>query len=232
MLYKFILSTINLIYRSIENITSHIQTMKSHHTTDKFETRRNKAILAAASVFAAKGYHGASTQDIAEEMGIKQGSLYYYFDSKETALEEVCIYGLDSYVKRMEKISSKVQPFESRLLAILTSHLSSYREKNAAMKVHNDQRLYLPRERRAKLKKLGSRYRALLVETLKAGVDEKTLRLDSDLQFLSQSIIGLCNFWGATLLRDSKLDMYETIQNCADLILEGSLAAPPKTITP
>jgi AcrR family transcriptional regulator len=205
--------------------------MTSQHTTEKFDHRRSTAILAAASVFAAKGYHGASTQDIAEEMGIKQGSLYYYFDSKETALEEVCIYGLDSYVKRMEKIANKAQPFESCLLAILTSHLSSYREKNAAMKVHNDQRLYLPRERRTKLKKLGSRYRALLVETLKAGIEERTLRADSDLQFLSQSIIGLCNFWGAALLRDSGLDMYETIQNCADLILEGSLVAPGKTKT-
>jgi AcrR family transcriptional regulator len=205
--------------------------MTIQSNTEKFDAKRSKAILAAATVFASKGYHGASTQDIAEEMGIKQGSLYYYFDSKETALEEVCIYGLDSYVKRMEKISSKGQPFESRLLAILTSHLSSYREKNAAMKVHNDQRLYLPKARRAKLKKLGSRYRALLVDTLKSGVDEKTLKADTDLQFLSQSIIGLCNFWGAALLRDSKLDMYETIQHCADLILEGSLAPRNKATT-
>ena len=34
---------------------------------------------AAAHVFAERGYHGASTQDIADVLGIRQASLYYYF---------------------------------------------------------------------------------------------------------------------------------------------------------
>ena len=41
-----------------------------------------------AAVFAEKGFHGASTQDIANRLGINQAALYYYFPSKEAALEE------------------------------------------------------------------------------------------------------------------------------------------------
>ena len=110
----------------------------------KYQQQRLAAIKAAATVFAHKGYHGASTTDIAETMGIKQGSLYYYFKSKEEALAEVCLYGISDYVQRMEEIAASPQPFEARLLATVTSHLSSYREKNEALKVHNDERLYLP----------------------------------------------------------------------------------------
>jgi AcrR family transcriptional regulator len=33
---------------------------------------------AAAKVFARRGYHGASTQDIADVLGMRQASLYYY----------------------------------------------------------------------------------------------------------------------------------------------------------
>ena len=54
--------------------------------TDKYQQQRAQAIRCAAAVFAEKGFHGASTKDIAERIGIKQGSLYYYFKSKEEAL--------------------------------------------------------------------------------------------------------------------------------------------------
>ena len=96
--------------------------------------RTIQAILAAASVFSEKGFHGATTKDIAERLGIKQGSLYYYFRSKEEALEEVCLFGIQDYVQRMDEIAGSDQPFEAKLMAVLTSHLLSYREKNEALK--------------------------------------------------------------------------------------------------
>jgi AcrR family transcriptional regulator len=175
-------------------------------------------------VFASKGFHGATTQDIAEAMGIKQGSLYYYFKSKEQALQEVCEYNFGAYVERMQKICAKPQPFESKILAVVTSHLSNYRGKNASMKVHNEQRLYLPVERRVVLKELGSSYRRLLEVILNEGIEQTVIRADADTHFIAYSIIGICNSWGANLIRDESLDLFETIEQCADLILYGTLA--------
>ena len=63
--------------------------------------RLSEVIGAAAKVFAQRGYHGASTQDIADVLGIRQASLYYYFESKEAALEAVCRYGHEAYVERL-----------------------------------------------------------------------------------------------------------------------------------
>ena len=130
--------------------------------TQKYEQQRQAAIRSAATVFAEKGFHGSCTKDIAERMGIKQGSLYYYFKSKEEALGEVCLYGIQDYAQHMESIADSDQTFEAKLVATLTSHLSSYRERNEALKVYNDERLYLPKERRRRLKKLGSDYRQRL----------------------------------------------------------------------
>lgn len=189
----------------------------------KYARKKVVAIEAAALVFAQKGFHGATTQDIASEMGIQQGSLYYYFKSKEQALQEVCEYGFESYVERMQKICAKEQPFEAKMLAIVTSHLTNYRSKNNAMKVHNDQRLYLPVERRVLIKKLGSAYRELLEGGLKEGIQKGVLRPDIDTHFIAYSIIGICNSWGANLVRDDRLDLFETIEQCSDLILYGTL---------
>lgn len=209
-------------------MNSSVTTLDPNAQSGKYVRKKAAAIEAAARVFADKGFHGATTQDIAAEMGIQQGSLYYYFKSKEQALQEVCEYGFEHYVARMQKICGKDQPFEAKMLAIVTSHLSSYRSKHSAMKVHNDQRLYLPVERRAIIKKLGSEYRDLLEQVLKEGIAEKVLRDDLDTHFIAYSIIGICNSWGANLIRDDGLDLFETIEQCSDLILYGTLTPNEK----
>jgi AcrR family transcriptional regulator len=201
-----------------------VNTFELATPSNKYARKKLVAIEAAAEVFAAKGFHGATTQDIAEAMGIKQGSLYYYFKSKEQALQEVCEYNFGAYVERMQKICAKPQPFESKILAVVTSHLSNYRGKNASMKVHNEQRLYLPAERRVVLKELGSSYRRLLEDILNEGIEQTVIRTDADTHFIAYSIIGICNSWGANLIRDESLDLFETIEQCADLILYGTLA--------
>ena len=193
--------------------------------SSKYQQQKRSAIRAAAAVFARKGFHGASTTDIAAEMGIKQGSLYYYFQSKEDALAEVCLYGIRDYVQRMEEIAASDTPFQQRLLATVTSHLSSYREKNEALKVHNDERLYLSEIRRKKLKQLGSRYRELLEGIFVEAVARGTLRPELDCHFAAQSVIGICNAWGELIVRDPELDLFETIDKVTDLLLNGFMPA-------
>lgn len=58
--------------------------------------RRAEVLRVAAELFSEKGYAAASTTEIAERLGIKSGSVYYYIDSKEELLFELVqdIYGL------------------------------------------------------------------------------------------------------------------------------------------
>jgi len=187
----------------------------------KYQQQRLQAIRSAATVFAEKGFHGSSTRDIAEHMGIKQGSLYYYFKSKEEALGEVCLFGIEDYVDHMTVIAASDQSFESKLMATITSHLSSYRERNEALKVYNDERLYLPEEKRRNLKSLGSGYRQLLEEIFEEGVRSGALRESIDCHFAAQAVIGTCNAWGDIIVRDPDVDLFDIIQKCTDLLING-----------
>ncbi len=190
-------------------------------SANKYEQQRHAAIRSAAAIFAEKGFHGSSTKDIAEHLGIKQGSLYYYFKSKEEALGEVCLFGIQDYVQHMETIASGDQSFEAKLVATVTSHLTSYREKNEALKVYNDERLYLPEERRSKLKELGSGYRQLLEGIFEEGMQSGAIRRTVDCHFAAQAVIGMCNAWGDLIVRDPDLDLFEIIQKCTDLLING-----------
>ncbi|MEL7312091.1 MAG: TetR/AcrR family transcriptional regulator [Pseudomonadota bacterium] len=187
----------------------------------RYEQQKLAAVRAAASVFAEHGYHGASTTLIAEAMGIKQASLYYYFKSKQAALVEVCLYGLEDYVERLQAISSTSQPFAAQILAVFSAHLSAYRERNEALKVYNDERLYLPEEARTELKELGSRYRQELEAMLERAVTAGDVRADIDCHFAAQAIIGIGNAWGDLIVRDPDLDIILLAQKCADMLMNG-----------
>jgi AcrR family transcriptional regulator len=189
--------------------------------TEKYEQQRREAIRSAAAVFAEKGYHGSSTRDIAEYMGIKQGSLYYYFNSKEDALTEVCLYGMQDYVERMNSISASEQTFREKLVATITSHVTKYREKNEALRVYNAERLYLPESKRTRLKEMGTGYRQQLEQIFAEGIENGEVRRSIDCQFAAHAVIGMCNAWGEFIDRHPDMDLFQLIDNCVDLLING-----------
>src|SRR5262245_26134687 len=87
--------------------------------------RRAPEILeAVARIFAERGFHGATTQDIGDILGIRQASLYYYFGSKEAALEAVCMRGVEGFVEAAEKIAASPHDCSKRLMLLIDSQLS------------------------------------------------------------------------------------------------------------
>jgi AcrR family transcriptional regulator len=193
----------------------------SGRTAKRYEKHRQAAIRAAAAVFVEKGFHGSSTRDIAERLGIKQGSLYYYFKSKEQALSEVCLFGIRDYVGHMTEIAAGDEPFEAKIEATVRSHLTAYRERSEALKVYNDERLYLPAAKRRRLKALGTRYRRELESIFVAAKEEGVVRDPVDPHFAAQAVIGLCNAFGDLIVRRRGPNLDETIQKCTDLLING-----------
>ena len=70
---------------------------------------------------------------------------------------------------------------------------------------------------------MGSNYRQLLEATWQEGIEQGVIRAEVDAHFMAYSVIGICNSWGAYLVRDESLDLFETIDQCADLVLNGTL---------
>ncbi len=69
--------------------------LSHREVTGKHSARRQQAIDAAAAIFARVGYQGASTRAIADALGIKVASLYFHIASKEDALAEICLLGME-----------------------------------------------------------------------------------------------------------------------------------------
>jgi AcrR family transcriptional regulator len=58
--------------------------------------RRDDIIAAAGRVFASKGYHAATLQDVADELSLTRPAFYYYFKSKQEILEAICVATADA----------------------------------------------------------------------------------------------------------------------------------------
>lgn len=67
----------------------------------KRSERRREIYEAAARLICAKGYLGASLQDIATACGLTKAGLYHHCKSKEDLLLEIMHYGMDFFEQRV-----------------------------------------------------------------------------------------------------------------------------------
>lgn len=81
--------------------------MSQREAKGKHTARRQQAIDAAAAIFARDGFHGASTRAIADALGIKVASLYFHIASKEDALAEICLLGMQRSLSYLDAAKEK-----------------------------------------------------------------------------------------------------------------------------
>ncbi|MDP2017545.1 TetR/AcrR family transcriptional regulator [Hydrogenophaga sp.] len=62
--------------------------------------RRRELVTGAARLFRAQGFAGTSTRDIATAVGMRSGSPFYHFESKEALLAAVMLEGMQGALQR------------------------------------------------------------------------------------------------------------------------------------
>lgn len=156
--------------------------------------RRADAIIdAAASVFAERGYHGASTQAIADVLGMRQASLYYYFASKEAALQLVCEKGVDAFVDSAEAIAAGGAAPLDKLHALIVSHLAPNETKPDYVRVFINERRYLPEASRRRIGRKSRRIERCFEDAIRAGIADGSISADTDVRTVMLAVLGMCN---------------------------------------
>ena len=159
-------------------------------------SRRRRApeiIEAAARVFAERGFHGATTQDIADVLGIRQASLYYYFSSKEAALEVVCLKGVEGFFEAAKAIAARPLSARERLTLLINSHLSPLIDRGDFVRVFLNERQYLPNESRRRIGRWSRGVERIFEEVIKEGIAKGDFRADLDTRLTTLAILGMCN---------------------------------------
>src|SRR5574341_288606 len=138
--------------------------------------RAAEMLVAAAQVFARRGYHGASTQDIADVLGMRQASLYYYFGSKDAALEAVCANGVEDYALRAQRIQRGPGSAADKVAKLVFQHLAPMAERIDFTLVFLRERRFLPEPARKRIRAIERRYERLIQRVIEQGIDSGEFR--------------------------------------------------------
>jgi AcrR family transcriptional regulator len=92
------------------------------------DNRRQQLLDVAARLFRERGYHVTSMRDIAHEVGMLSGSIYYHFSSKEDLLLAVYEEGLRHIAERVDAAVAAHDTAWERLEAGCTAHLEALLE--------------------------------------------------------------------------------------------------------
>src|SRR5262245_44259154 len=202
--------------------------------TPRWERRYREVLDAAATIFAEKTYAGASTRDIAERLGVRQASLYYYFPSKEAALAAICEHGVKDFIANLQRIIASPAPAAEKLHAAIANHLAPLRTHPDAdyVCVFLRHRQELPEGPRQAVAALARAYPDLIEPLFVEGIRARQFRADLDPKLATLALLGLCNsvITSRGIPRLSTVDAM--IAEYADILIGGVVARASSAATP
>jgi AcrR family transcriptional regulator len=82
------------------------------------EERRRQILDAALEVFTQKGFNAATVSDVAARAGVSQGTIYWYFESKEELLIQGLLSFFDDFGQGMVQTLAQCPTAAARLRAL------------------------------------------------------------------------------------------------------------------
>lgn len=176
----------------------------------RWEQRHREVLDAAAATFADLGYLGASTTDIADRLGIRAASLYYYVASKEAALARVCEIGITPMIARLDATLASAQPARAKIREAIATQLAPLRSLPDAhyMRVFLRHRYNLTGVKRRHVIGLSRHYQSQVGQIFADGARSGEIDPATDPDVASFALIALCNavIVGRTLPKGATID--------------------------
>ncbi len=190
----------------------------------KKSDRTRQAILnAAAKLFKERGYTATTLRDVADEAGMKAGSIYYHFDSKDAIMDEVLDTGIRAVygaVKEAIEACEDDANYREKINASVHAHLKMLLSQGDFISANL--RLYsqLPEEIRARHQKVRHEYADLWDQLLTEAKNSGYLRKDTEITPLRQFILGALN-WTIEWYDDEKYSLDTFTDRCVHFIAHG-----------
>lgn len=106
--------------------------------------RKTALLHAAADLFAARGYHAVSTDDLGRAVGISGPAVYRHFSSKAELLATLCNVTMDHLLDGAQEIVRAENPQASTIARLVALHVDFAARERAVLAVYLREQQELP----------------------------------------------------------------------------------------
>lgn len=140
----------------------------------RYDAKRDGVVQAAAALFAERGYHATTMQDLTEATGLTAGGLYHYIGSKEQLLIAICDELMEPLLGTVAALGLDELEPAAALRALVGAWVAQVATHRAHMLVFLQERHVIEREPQWRhVAASRKRFERLLDETL-ARVEQET----------------------------------------------------------
>lgn len=184
---------------------------------------RRRILEAAGQVFRDQGYAGTRLSDVAAVAGIKAGSLYYHFDSREALVAELMMDAMERTAGFVRRSVDALPPGATEIDALCTAiaaHLESVLTNDAASALV---RIYgqVPDAVRGEAAGASREYGRYWRELLRAAVEGGRLRSDIDIASTQVVLTNALNWTAEWYRPEGDLSPVEIASEFCSLLLDG-----------
>ena len=149
---------------------------------------------AAAELFREKGFHAATTRELANRLNIQQASLYHHFRKKEDLLHRICGQTMDGFLADLPTALNRAEKASDRIGVFIKAHLRTmlrYPDRTLAMATEFKA---LSRPHFAEISNKHKQYSHLLESELNSALEEGALRTDISTKLIRLSLLNILNW--------------------------------------
>ncbi|WP_017541086.1 SACE_7040 family transcriptional regulator [Nocardiopsis halophila] len=121
-------------------------------------SRRAEILRAAAGLFAARGYHGVSIEDLGRAVGTTGPALYRHFPGKEALLAAMLLEVSERLAEQGEDVAASAAGPEEALEGLLRGHIAFALGEPALITVHDRELDNVPEPERRRIRRLQRGY--------------------------------------------------------------------------
>jgi AcrR family transcriptional regulator len=145
---------------------------------DRSAERKLIILRTAAHLFIQKGYHATTIEDIANELRMTKGAIYYYVNSKEDLLFQCHTLVATKCIERLQEIIEEENPQAIKLEKAINSLVLYVIEENAVFNIINRNSV-LSKELYNKVIEQRDYYEDLFESILVEGINDGSFQTDN-----------------------------------------------------
>lgn len=200
---------------------------------EKIREKKREILLAASRVFRVRGLHSTGMRDIAADLGMAVGNLYYYFKDKEELLafvQETALSGLLDMAARVRALDLRPDQKVWLLLQEHVVRLNDPEEGTPGSLAHLEVEA-LGESRRAAVLAQRDEYERILRRLIEEGMDRQVFR-QVNAKVAALALLGAVNWTVKWFRPDGGKSARQIGSEAAETLVRGLLApgvdaAPP-----